>query len=515
MRDITDIRADLAAAEAKYNRLGDEILSYADRPLGELSRGDAERFERLERGVSNARVDVDRYKNEWRDAVQRSASRGYVEGGDGAVYDNRDSGAENLRAGLTQYGAPYNRHDEDQIISRAKRAVDKSHREASSAAGDRLHTLLDADRTDEFDPGYVARRTLITQSPIYRSAFFRVLQAQQSMRPAILTNEEAGAIRAYEDMENMYARGHAMYTESVSRAMTENGANSAGLGIPTLIDPSIIITSGAADVPLLRVCDIRSVTTNLWTGISSAGMSWSYDTEGAQVSDDSATLAAPTVRIHMARGFIPYTIEAGIDMVDFQNQMGGLVNQGYTDLLAVKTMTGTGSGEPAGIFVALSNATSVITPTTDGSFGGPDVFKVWNGLPERFRANATWVMSVNVQSAIRQFAASQSSTSAYFSIDLTGGTFRINDRPVIITDYAPTGVGGSVPGTTGLQNILAVSDFRQSYVWANRMGMSIEAIPHLFSTTNNRPTGSRGLFAWSRNGGDVVSTRAGILLQNQ
>jgi HK97 family phage major capsid protein len=277
----------------------------------------------------------------------------------------------------------------------------------------------------------------------------------------------------------------------------------------------VIITSGAADVPLLRYCRVETVTNNLWQGVSSAGMVWSYSTESTELSDNSPTLAQPTVRVHMAKGWLPYTIEVSMDYPDFTNEFGRLIDSGYNDLLAVKTMNGSGTNEPFGIFVALSNATSVKTPTTDGAFGGQDIFLAWNALPERYRGNATWVMSVNVQSAIRQFAAVQSSTSAFFTIDLTGGVFRINDRPVVITDYAPTGVGGSVPGTTGLQNILAVGDFQQTYLWVNRAGMSIEQIPMLFGSGNRYPIGQRGMFAWSRNGGNTINNRGAILLQNQ
>lgn len=282
-----------------------------------------------------------------------------------------------------------------------------------------------------------------------------------------------------------------------------------------MIDPSIIITSGAADAPMLRYCRIEQVTNNLWQGVSSAGMSWSYTTEATEASDNSPTLAQPSVRVHAAKGFLPYSIEVSMDYPDFATEMGRLLDQGYQDLLANKTMTGSGTNEPFGIFTALDASTfDEVTNTTDGQFGGADIFKVWNALPERYRGNATWVMSVAVQSAIRQFANSASSTSAYFTIDLTGGVFRINDRPVILTDYAPTGVGGVVPGTTGAQNILAVGDWKQTYLWVQRAGMSIEQIPMLFGGSNRYPTGQRGLFAWARNGGNVVNNLGARLLQN-
>src|SRR5258708_328328 len=161
---------------------------------------------------------------------------------------------------------------------------------------------------------------------------------------------------------------------------------------------------------MLRVCRVENVTNNLWQGVSTPGMTWSYTTEGTEVRDNSPALAQPTVRVHMPKGFLPYPIEVSMASPGFATECGRLIDSGYQDLLATKTMTGPGTNEPFGVFVALSNATSVVTPTTDGSFGGPDVFRAWNALPERFRTNATWVMSVNVQSAIRQFAASQSST---------------------------------------------------------------------------------------------------------
>lgn len=281
-----------------------------------------------------------------------------------------------------------------------------------------------------------------------------------------------------------------------------------------MIDPTIIITSGAADVPLLRICRIEQVTNNLWKGVSSAGMSWSYDTEAAEVSDDTPTLAQPSVTVHMARGFIPYSIEVGMDYPGFAREMGRLLDQGYSDLLAGKTMVGSGTGEPFGVFTALDANTFVeVVTTTDGTFGGEDVFKVWNALPERYRSRATWIMSTHVQSAIRKFAAAATTGSAYFTIDLTGGTFRINERPVILTDYAPT-FATTVPGTTGAANILAVGDF-SNYLWVQRAGMSVEQVPHMFATANNLPSGQRGIFAWARNGGDMINDLGARLLQNQ
>jgi predicted phage gp36 major capsid-like protein len=44
--------------------------------------------------------------------------------------------------------------------------------------------------------------------------------------------------------------------------------------------------------------------------------------------------------------------------------------------------------------------------------------------------------------------------------------------------------------------------------------MSVELVPHLFSTGNGRPTGSRGFFAHARIGGASVDDAAFRLLAN-
>lgn len=392
-----------------------------------------------------------------------------------------------------------------EVISRAMQVIDREkyvHVPDDGKAQIERFMQRSGSRDEEgmfqMDGSYIARRVLLTENDAYRSAFMKYVRMGTV---AAFNPEEQAAVAAYQDFE-------------VKRAMGEVTTTAGGFGIPVLIDPSIILTSGAADVPLLRYCRIETVTNNLWKGVSSAGMTWAFSTESTESTDNSPTLAQPTVAVHTARGVVPYSIEVNMDYPGFSSEMGSLINSGYNDLLAVHTMTGSGTGAPFGIFTALdaTSASEVVT-TSDGVFQGSDVFKVWNALPERFRGNAAWVMSVSVQSAIRQFAATQSATSAYFTVDLTGGQFRINERPVILTDYAPSFASG-VPGTTGAANILAVGDWRQSYLWVNRAGMSIEQIPHIFGSSG-LPKAQRALFAWARVGGNIVASNGARLLQNQ
>jgi HK97 family phage major capsid protein len=55
--------------------------------------------------------------------------------------------------------------------------------------------------------------------------------------------------------------------------------------------------------------------------------------------------------------------------------------------------------------------------------------------------------------------------------------------------------------------LLIVGDFGY-YLIVDRIGMVVEVVPHLFATANNLPSGQRGLLAYWRNTGKVLSANA-------
>ena len=351
-----------------------------------------------------------------------------------------------------------------------------------SPAQERHFENLIKTRNEVTDGDQIARRAILTETDAYRSAFMKGV----SQTAPAYTPEEVQALNEF-------------------RNMAEGTGSTGGFGVPVLIDPSIILTSAAADAPLLRLGRVVTITTDKWKGVSSAGLSWSYDAEGTAVSDDSPTLAQPEVVTYMARGFIPYSIEVGQDYPGFAEEMRRLLDAGYIDLVAKQTMTG---ATPVGIFTAIdAAAASEVSVTTDGALGAVDIMKVWNALPERYRARATWVMHTSAENEVRK--ASSAAAGAFYTVDLAaGGIGNLMGRPVVTSDYAP-----SFTGTTGAANILVVGDF-SNYVIAQRAGMTVELVSHLFDVTNNRPTGERGWFAYARHGFDSVNDNAFRLLQN-
>lgn len=55
--------------------------------------------------------------------------------------------------------------------------------------------------------------------------------------------------------------------------------------------------------------------------------------------------------------------------------------------------------------------------------------------------------------------------------------------------------------------VLIYGDFSSNYVITQRVGSSVELVPHLFGS-NRRPTGQRGMLLWARYGADSINDSA-------
>jgi HK97 family phage major capsid protein len=361
-------------------------------------------------------------------------------------------------------------------------------RQARRLAPGQLDQL--ADRM-ESEPN-IAARLLLTENEAYRSAW----QKAVTQASPLYTDEERDALLRFRDFE---------------RAGAESPTSAGGFGIPVFIDPHIILTAQGSGNPFLELARQVTVNTNVWKGVSSAGVSWAFQAEAAATTDNFPTLAQPTVTVYTARGFLPYSIEIGMDYPDFANEMSYLLAQGYSELLVDKFTRGAGTTEPNGILTQLSANTNVrVTLTTVAVLGAPDPYKVWQQVPQRFRnqPNTAWLMSVATNNGIRQlgtanvYHAFTESLPANWADQLFGK--RVYESP-----YMPD----TTTSTTAPIGIAVVGDF-SNYVIARNGGMNVELVPNLFDVTNNRPTGQRGWFAWARIGGNSVNDLGFRLLVN-
>lgn len=375
-------------------------------------------------------------------------------------------------------------------------ARDRALRVLDDRGGWVASAILDADQRGQVERHVrrdtdIARRVLVTENEEYRTAWMKLVTHPQGA--ALLSNEERQAVQAYMEY----------------RAMSEGVTTAGGFGIPVFIDPSIIMTAQGSGNPFLSIASQKTVMTNAWKGVSSAGVSWSFDAEAGEVSDDSPTIAQPAVTVFMARGFLPFSIEVGQDYPAFAEEMSGLLGEGYDELLVDKFTRGSGSGEPSGILTALSANTNVrVRVTTSGTIGSPDPYKVWKALGQRFRRRASWLMSVDVNNALRQlgtanvFHAYTESLPAEWADEFFG-------KQAYESPYMPD----TTSSTAATDGLAVVGDFK-NYVIARRAGMTVELVQHLVGLTNNRPTGQRGWFAWARIGGGSANDLGFRLLVN-
>jgi HK97 family phage major capsid protein len=338
----------------------------------------------------------------------------------------------------------------------------------------------------------IARRILVTENDEYREAWLKMVTRPNGAM--YLSEEERNAMRAWDEY----------------RTMSEGTTTAGGFGIPVFIDPSIIMTAQGSGNPFLQIARQVDVNTNAWKGVNSAGVTWSFDAENVEVSDDSPTLAQPSVTVFMARGFIPYSIEVGQDYPGFASEMSTLLSEGYDELLVDKFTRGTGTAEPQGVLTILSATAGnrVGVQTSGVNFGANDPYAVWKALPQRFRRKASWLMSVDVNNKIRQLG-----TANVFHAYTENLPAEWADQLFGKTTYESPYMPDTTTSTSANSGLVVVGDFN-NYLIARRGGMAVELIPHLFSTTTNLPSGTRGWFAYSRIGGGVVNTSGFRLLVN-
>lgn len=358
---------------------------------------------------------------------------------------------------------------------------------------------LRADQKDELARQFrvnpdMARRAIVTENEGYRSAYMKFMNygAEAQM---FLEDEERDAMRAYMEY----------------RAASEGSTTAGGFAIPVFIDPSVIFTAQGSSNPILQIAHSVDVNTNVWKGVSSAGVTWAFQAEAAATTDNAPTIAQPTVTVFMARGFIPYSIEIGQDWPGFQSEMARLLAEGYDELLIDKFTRGSGTNEPKGILTAISAATAcrVGIQTSGQAFGANDPYNVWANLGQRFRNNASWLMSVDVNNKLRQIGTANVFHAYTVNIP-TQWADTFFGKQAYESPYMPN----TTTSTSANTGLALVGDFRNGYTIARRSGMNTELIQNLVDITSNFPTGQRGIFAYSRIGGDCVNTSAFRLLVN-
>jgi HK97 family phage major capsid protein len=181
--------------------------------------------------------------------------------------------------------------------------------------------------------------------------------------------------------------------QKFSRAMALTDS-AGGYLVPFQLDPTVIITANGSVNQIRQAARQVVATGDVWNGVSAGAVSWSYDAEASEVSDDAPTFAQPSIPIYKAAGFVPISYEAFADAANITSEVARLLAFGKDQLESSAFTIGSGVGQPTGIVTGLIAApSSIVATATQDTLALADVYSVHDALPARYRANSSWLAS--------------------------------------------------------------------------------------------------------------------------
>jgi HK97 family phage major capsid protein len=335
-----------------------------------------------------------------------------------------------------------------------------------------IATLLDYKDSPDKE---LARRILVTGSPVYKRAFTKAIVGTP------LSNDE---IRA--------------------AALAVTGTTTTGgWMVPYVFDPTLIPIGAAVNNPFRAHCRVEQIVGgNAWTAVSATAVVAIYEAEAAAATEAAPAIGRPTMTAQRASTFISLSNETLQDRPDLPGELAVLIQEGKDVLEEAQYAGGTGATVyPFGMFttLAFANLDSITNDTTAVA----DIYAIEAKLPMRYRRNAKWFMS---RATLHKWQAFETVYGTYFGgqnyayagtpVDAANGDtgVRMLGYPIIEVPSAPHASTDFV--TDGV--IHTVFGDPKTYVIVDRIGMSIEVIPHLFDGAG-KPKGQRGIFAMWRN----------------
>lgn len=349
--------------------------------------------------------------------------------------------------------------------------------------------VIQSDPTDG-----VAAYASVAGDPSYLSAWLK-LAADPTRGHMLWSGDEH---RAMQNMQQMQAQ-----IDAQTRAMSVGTPSAGGYAVPTILDPTFVLTGAGMIDPLRQIATIKTTTANNWHGITAGQITASWDAEASAVSDDSPTLTSPLITPYRGSAFVPLSFEAWDDISNIASEVAKLFADAKTNLEGSTFATGTGSSQPKGISLGVGAVTaSRVSPATGGTFALADIYTVQNALPARHSRAASWLASLTILNKIRRFGEGTTGSNSAFWADLGAGI-----PPELLGRSIHEQSGMSSSTTTG-QDILLYGDFSKYYIVDHAGGTRTEFIPNMLDTSTGRPTGQRGLFMWWRTGADVFDVDA-------
>lgn len=484
MQTTEQIRARLATLERDLKTLA--------RQPGDLSPADRSQWD-------NGLVEVDQLRGQ---IAERTIRAQGLSGGSGVTADTGDGAAGAGRYRDVHVGRHVDQHD---MLARAGDAGGSNTREGGALLRDAARSAIDgwagrsdvtpeAQQTaenivggsDKYSAG-VAEWVAVASEPVYERAFRTFIVGG----PSALMGDEAQAMRRVQSY-------------MAERAMSE-GSVAAGLAaVPPMLDPLIVLSNSGEANSFRQLCTIKTITTQTWKGITSAGISCEWTAENAEFTDASPTFTAPSISPVKGDAYVQLSWELAEDSA-LVSDLGMLFADARDRLEATAFCSGTGATQPTGVTTALDLVTaSRLSCTTASVVGLVDLYRMDGALPPRWRRNANWMANKSVLNEVRQ-AVTTAVANVSPWVDFAG------DMPSKAIGYGVYEASGLSTTTSSNTDCLILGDWRGMYI-VDRLPTVIGSTPWVLGA-NRRPIGATGVAMHFRVGSDVVVPSAFIMLR--
>ena len=369
---------------------------------------------------------------------------------------------------------------ESKTRDRAHAAIERAFTDADSAQA-ATQTLRSIEGSD------IADHLIATSDPAYARAFRKHLADPETGYQGF-TSDERQAWGRVRDLAKRTA------------------LDLAGSVLPSPLDPSIVLTNAGTIDPMRSVARLEKTTSRNKRFVASAGVTVSWDGEGAETSDDTPSLTEVDINTHKAQGFVQASIEAAMDQPDWGQEVVRLFADAKARIEGSAFINGAGDGsdQPTGLWTALNGGSYELSPGTVETFVAADVYSTIQGVPARHRQNAKWMAELSTLNEIDQFETTNGAKQFLDTYSKLLGKQVIENSNVAAHSAINTAASADNP-------ILYAGDFK-SFVILDRVGMTVEYVPHIFDTNANLPSGTRGWYAFWRVGSGMVGN--GIAVMN-